>query len=61
MGFFCYRVFPFALKNACATNQQVITRIFDEHIHHQVEHDVVDIIVNSVKGIPSIKFKGFIL
>ncbi|XP_028557315.1 uncharacterized protein LOC114581403 [Dendrobium catenatum] len=47
IGFFCYKVTPFSLKNAGATYQSAMTVIFDEMIHEQVECYVDDLVVKS--------------
>ena len=47
LGVFCYRVMPFGLKNAGATYQRAMTKIFDELIHREVECYVDDLVVKS--------------
>ncbi|PKU87057.1 putative mitochondrial protein [Dendrobium catenatum] len=44
---FCYKVMPFGLKNAGATYQRAMTRIFDDLIHNQVECYIDDLVVKS--------------
>lgn len=46
-GFFCYRVMPFGLKNANATYQGLVNKIFKEQIGHNVEVYVDDMLVKS--------------
>ncbi|KAI0513357.1 hypothetical protein KFK09_009374 [Dendrobium nobile] len=46
-GIFCYKVMPFGLKNAGATYQRAMTRIFDDLIHNQVECYIDDLVVKS--------------
>ena len=36
-GIYCYKVMPFELKNAGATYQRAIQRIFVDMLHKQVE------------------------
>ncbi|XP_028556490.1 uncharacterized protein LOC110113045 [Dendrobium catenatum] len=45
IGIFCYTVMPFGLKNAGATYQRAMTRIFDDLIHQKVECYVDDLVV----------------
>ncbi|PKU67025.1 RNA-directed DNA polymerase [Dendrobium catenatum] len=52
---FCYKVMPFGLKNARATYQRVMTVIFDELIHEQVECYVDDLVEFYFDGASSIK------
>ncbi|XP_028548535.1 uncharacterized protein LOC114579037, partial [Dendrobium catenatum] len=47
IGVFCYKVMPFGLKNAGATYQRAMTRIFDDLIHQQVECYIDDLVVKS--------------
>ncbi|KAI0519707.1 hypothetical protein KFK09_007166 [Dendrobium nobile] len=47
IGIFCYKVMPFGLKNAGATYQRAMTRIFDDLIHNQVECYIDDLVVKS--------------
>ena len=44
-----YTVMPFGLKNAKATYQQMMTRMFRDKIGHTMEVYIVDIMVNSRK------------
>ncbi|RDY04039.1 hypothetical protein CR513_12306, partial [Mucuna pruriens] len=46
-GNFYYRVMPFGLKNAGATYQRVMDRIFKNHIGHQVEVYMDDMVIKS--------------
>nr|CAD1825883.1 unnamed protein product [Ananas comosus var. bracteatus] len=45
IGIYCYRVMPFGLKNAGATYQRAMTRIFDDLLHKTVECYVDDLVV----------------
>lgn len=36
-GLYCYKVIPFGLKNAGATYQRAMQRIFDDMLHKNVE------------------------
>ncbi|PKU74205.1 RNA-directed DNA polymerase [Dendrobium catenatum] len=47
IGVFCYKVMPFGLKNARATYQCVMTIIFDELIHEQIECYVDNLVIKS--------------
>ncbi|KAL0454806.1 UNVERIFIED_CONTAM: hypothetical protein Slati_0819800 [Sesamum latifolium] len=55
-GIYCYKVMPFGLKNADATYQRAMQRIFDDMLHKNVESYVDDLVVKSKK-----KFLGFIV
>ena len=46
-GLYCYRVMPFGLKNAGATYQRLMTKIFKPLIGHTVEVYIDDIVVKS--------------
>ena len=46
-GFFCYRVMPFGLKNAGATYQRLINRMFAPQIGRNVQVYVDDMLVKS--------------
>nr|GMD70604.1 uncharacterized protein LOC109157794 [Ipomoea batatas] len=46
-GIYCYKVMPFGLKNACATYQRAMQRIFDDMLHKMVECYVDDLVVKS--------------
>ncbi|KAL0406000.1 UNVERIFIED_CONTAM: Transposon Tf2-12 polyprotein [Sesamum latifolium] len=48
-GIYCYKVMPFGLKNAGATYQRAIQRIFDDMLHKNVECYVDDSVVKSKK------------
>ncbi|XP_015967236.1 uncharacterized protein LOC107490954 [Arachis duranensis] len=45
MGIYCYRVMPFALKNAGATYQKLLNKVFKDHKGKSVEVYVDDILV----------------
>ena len=47
MGLFCYRVMPFGLKNAGATYQRLVNKIFKPLIGHTMEVYVDDMITKS--------------
>ncbi|PKU59525.1 RNA-directed DNA polymerase [Dendrobium catenatum] len=47
IGIFYYKVMPFGLKNAGATYQRAMTRIFDDLIYNQVECYIDDLVVKS--------------
>ena len=46
-GLYCYRVMPFDLKNAGATYQRLVNKIFKEQIGRNMEVYVDDILVKS--------------
>ncbi|RVW96494.1 Transposon Ty3-I Gag-Pol polyprotein [Vitis vinifera] len=46
-GLYCYKVMPFRLKNAGATYQRLMTKIFKPLIGHSVEVYIDDIVVKS--------------
>ena len=46
-GTYCYRVMPFGLKNAGATNQRAATTVFHDMMHRDIEVYVDDMIVKS--------------
>ena len=46
-GTYCYKVMPFGLKNASATNQRAATTLLHDFIHKEVEVYVDDMIVKS--------------
>ena len=46
-GIYCYKVMPFGLKNAGATYQQAMQKIFDNVLHKYVECYVDDLVVKT--------------
>ncbi|XP_027174203.1 uncharacterized protein LOC113773791 [Coffea eugenioides] len=48
-GIYCYKVMPFGLKNAGATYQMAMQRIFDDMLHKNVECYVDNLVVKSKK------------
>ena len=46
-GIYCYKVMPFGLKNACATYQRAIQKIFDNVLHKYMECYVDDLVVKT--------------
>ena len=46
-GLFCYRVMPFGLKNAGATYQRLMNRMFASQIGRNVQVYVDDMLVKS--------------
>lgn len=46
-GIFCYRVMPFGLKNAGATYQRLVTKMFKEHIGNTIEVYIDDMVIKS--------------
>ena len=48
-GIYCYKVMPFGLKNAGATYQRAMQRIFDDILHKNVECYVDDLVVKLKK------------
>ncbi|KAA0066967.1 uncharacterized protein E5676_scaffold595G00730 [Cucumis melo var. makuwa] len=54
-GIYCYKVMPFELKNADATYQRAIQRIFDDMLHKHIECYVDDLVVKSKKKCDHLK------
>jgi Reverse transcriptase (RNA-dependent DNA polymerase) len=48
IGIYCYKVMPFGLKNAGATYQRTMTKIFDDLIHKIVECYVDDLVIKAM-------------
>ena len=48
-GLFCYKVMPFGLKNAGATYQRLINKMFAQQIGRNVEVCVDDMLVKSLR------------
>ncbi|XP_038717270.1 uncharacterized protein LOC120010560 [Tripterygium wilfordii] len=46
-GIYCYKVMPFGLKNAGATYQRAMQKIFDDILHKKVECYVDDLVVET--------------
>ena len=46
-GFYCYKVMPFGLKNAGATYQRLVNKMFNKQIGRNMEVYVDDMIVKS--------------
>ena len=49
-GTYCYRVMPFRLKNAGATYQRLVNKMFDKQIGASMEVYIDDMLVKSVKA-----------
>ena len=49
-GTYCYQVMPFGLKNAGATYQRLVNRMFQKHIGTSMEVYIDDMLVKSVKA-----------
>ena len=49
LGLFCYKVMPFGLKNAGATYQRIVNKMFIQQIEWKVEVYVDDMLVKSKK------------
>ena len=49
-GIYCYKVMPFGLKNAGATYQHAMQRIFDDILHKIVQCYVDDLVVKTKKS-----------
>ncbi|KAI3456919.1 hypothetical protein Pfo_013582 [Paulownia fortunei] len=48
-GIYCYKVMPFGLKNAGATYQRAMQKIFDDMLHKNIECYVDDVVIKSKK------------
>ena len=46
-GIYCYKVMPFGLKNAGATYQRAMQKIFDNVLHKYVECYIDDLVVKT--------------
>ena len=51
-GLYCYKVMPFGLKNAGATYQRLVNRIFSKQIGRNMEVYVDDMLVKSREELP---------
>ena len=49
-GVFCYKVIPFRLKNAGATYQRMVTKMFSKLLGKTVEVYIDDMVVKSIKS-----------
>ena len=49
-GTYCYRVMPFGLKNAGATYQRLVNRMFQKQIGATMEVYIDDMLVKSTKS-----------
>ena len=49
-GTYCYRVMPFGLKNAGATYQRLVNRMFQKQIGTFMEVYIDDMLVKSIKA-----------
>ena len=49
-GTYCYQVMPFLLKNAGATYQRLMNKMFQKHIGASMEVYIDDMLVKSVKA-----------
>ena len=49
-GTFCYQVIPFGLKNAGATYQRLVNKMFQKQIGASMEVHIDDMLVKSVKA-----------
>ena len=47
LGLYCYKVMPFGLKNACATYQRLVNKMFEHQIGKSMEVYVDDMLVKS--------------
>ena len=50
-GLYCYKVMPFGLKNAGATYQKLVNKMFSKQIRGNMEVYVDDIFVKSKKSL----------
>ncbi|KAL6315083.1 hypothetical protein AAG906_030937 [Vitis piasezkii] len=56
-GIYCYKVMHFGLKNAGATYQRAMHKIFDDMLHKNVECYVDDLVVKSRKREDHIRYQ----
>jgi len=49
-GLYCYKMMPFCLKNAGATYQRLVNRMFQNQIGRNVEVYVDDLLVKSIRA-----------
>ena len=49
-GVYCYQIMPFGLKNAGATYQRLVNRMFQKQIGASMEVYIDDMLVKSVKA-----------
>ena len=49
-GTYCYQVMPFELKNAGATYQRLVNKMYHKHIGTSMEVYIDDMLVKSVKA-----------
>ena len=47
MGIFCYKVMPFGMKNASATYQRLVNKMFADYLGNTMEVYIDDILVKS--------------
>ncbi|GAA0162691.1 hypothetical protein LIER_39459 [Lithospermum erythrorhizon] len=50
-GVYCYKVMPFGLKNAGATYQRAMQKVFDDMVHKNIECYVDDLVVKRPKKV----------
>ena len=48
LGLYCYRVMPFGLRNAGATYQRMVNRVFEKQIGRNMEAYVDDMLVKNM-------------
>ncbi|KAM1359721.1 hypothetical protein ACFX2F_046657 [Malus domestica] len=48
-GIYCYKVMPFGLKNAGATYQRAMQKVFNDMLHKNLECYVDDVVVKTKK------------
>ena len=48
-GIYCYKVMPFGLKNAGATNQRLVNVMFADQLGRTMEVYIDDMLVKSIK------------
>ena len=49
-GIFCYKFMPFGLKNACAMYQQLVNKMFADHLDKTMEIYINDMLVKSLSA-----------
>lgn len=57
-GFYCYKVMPFRLKNAGATYQKLVNKMFSNQIGRSMKLYIVDMLVKSTRATQHVTHLG---